>query len=93
MEFETHDPLNPTWVICLWIFFTELGGKILIHSVEMTQNRDNKLIHPYCLMQDNVDVSWSVICQCVVNRHLSLWGEFIRPLFLTRVQVSVLQQA
>ncbi|XP_071794705.1 conserved oligomeric Golgi complex subunit 1-like [Asterias amurensis] len=44
------------------------------------------------LTEDNVDVSWSVICQCVVNRHLSLWGEFIRPLFLTRVQ-AIIQDA
>ncbi|XP_072039024.1 conserved oligomeric Golgi complex subunit 1-like [Amphiura filiformis] len=31
-------------------------------------------------------VSWDKVCKSVVNRRLSLWEEFIRPLFLTRVQ-------
>nr|XP_006811556.1 PREDICTED: conserved oligomeric Golgi complex subunit 1-like [Saccoglossus kowalevskii] len=41
------------------------------------------------LGQENFEVKWKTICDCVLNRNLSPWDEFIRPLFLTRAQTII----
>ncbi|XP_071965469.1 conserved oligomeric Golgi complex subunit 1-like isoform X2 [Antedon mediterranea] len=42
------------------------------------------------LTQDEDVVDWKVACKHIMSQPLSLWGEFIRPLFLNRAQ-AILQ--
>ncbi|XP_038072145.1 conserved oligomeric Golgi complex subunit 1-like [Patiria miniata] len=67
-------------------------GKLLNHVTSMKALAAIRDAVWDMLAEDDSDISWSTVCQCVLDRHLSLWGEFIRPLFLTRVQ-AIIQDA
>ncbi|XP_022105215.1 conserved oligomeric Golgi complex subunit 1-like [Acanthaster planci] len=67
-------------------------GKLLGHVTSMKALATIRDAVWDLLAEDNGEVSWSTVCQCVLDRQLSLWGEFIRPLFLTRVQ-AIIQDA
>ncbi|XP_033096428.1 conserved oligomeric Golgi complex subunit 1-like [Anneissia japonica] len=41
------------------------------------------------LKQDEDVVDWKVACKSIMNQPLSLWGEFVRPLFLNRAQAII----